>query len=484
MATKESIKKNLGFQTAYQILNTCLPLITAPYLSRVLGADNLGVFSFTSSIVAYFALLAMLGTVNYGTRSIAASKENKKKLSQTFWGIYLLQILSTLVMLFLYILYLALICRDNKLIAVIQAIALVDCIFNINWLFFGLEKFKITVTRNFFIRILTVISILVLVRKPEDLWLYACIMLCGTLISNLILWIYLPGIVSFEKVSPHEVAAHLKPNLILFVPLLAMSVYHTMDKTMLGTLSNYRQSGYYYNADKIVNITVGIISGISTVMLPRMTSLISSGKKKESDALFKVSLEGTVIVGTAMAFGIAAIANEFEPLFFGPGYEECILLTIALAPVLIIKSFSFTARYQYLIPHNKEKEYIASVIAGVFVNLIANVLLIPGLGAMGAVLGTLLAELSACIWQYVAIGKYINIGQTLQKCAVYMFIGIIMFTFVRFVASIEVSIVIRIAIEIISGALLYAALCSIYWRVSGNMIYGYLFGTILNKHKA
>lgn len=464
MKSKSGIRKNLGYQTIYQVLNTCLPLITAPYLARVLGATQQGIYSYTASIVAYFVLFAKLGTANYGTRSIADKRDNVEERSKVFWEIFFLELLLSVFTMLLYFLYVIAICRDNKLIALIQCFELVACMVNINWLFFGLEKFKITTTRSIIIRILTVIMILLFVKDSNDLWIYALIMTLSNVLNMCVLWYYVPKFILKMKIDMFGIWRHFKPNLMLFIPLLAMSVYHIMDKTMLGLLSNYTESGYYYNADKIVNIPVGLIDGISTVMLPRMSYLIGVNQTKEADSLFKNSLELTVLAGTAMSFGIAAIANEFEPIFFGPGFDACIMLTIVLAPVLIIKSFSFTIRYQYLIPRHEEKDYTISVVAGAITNFLANLALIPNLGALGAVLGTLMAEFVACVLQFISLNKYIKMGHTLMNCLVYVFFGVVMFGVVRLVATISMSIVFKLFIEIILGAISFIILCLIYWK--------------------
>lgn len=483
MNEKKSIKKNLGFQTAYQILITCLPLITSPYLSRVLGASQLGVYSYTASVMSYFALFAMLGTTNHGTRSIASCGGDKKKRSDVFWNIYCMQACIAAICTLSYIFYVFLIVNENKLIASIQIVHVFSCVLNINWLFFGVENFKITVLRNGIIKIVSVVLILLLVKKPDDLWLYALILVGGELISQLVMWLYVPSVVDKSSVTISKVISNIKPSLLLFIPLLAMSIYHIMDKTMLGALSTYTQGGYYYNADKVVNVTVGVISGISTVMLPRMTALISEGKKKESDDLFRLSLEGTALAGIAMAYGIAAISNEFEPIFFGPGYEECILLTIVLAPVLIIKAFSFTARYQYLIPHHRENAYTVSVIIGAAVNLTANMLFIPRLGAMGAVIGTLLAEFAACTWQFIVVIKLISLRKTMLRCLIYFIFGMLMFSAVRLTAQININVYIKILFEIFTGMVVYLAACLVYWRIAKNNIGTIMFGSLFNHSR-
>ena len=447
------LKKNLGYQTIYQILNTCIPLITSPYLARVLGAEKQGVFSYTQSIVNYFTLFAMLGVVNYGTRTIADCGKDRGKRSKTFWNIYMLQLCCTVISISVYAFYLTQICSQNIYIAFLQIFYLLGSLVDINWLFFGVEKFKITVSRNMVIRIMS----------------------GSTFLSNAILWFFASKEIelkAIKKISWFEVASHIKPNLVLFVPLMAMSVYHIMDKTMLGLLSTYKQVGYYYNADKIINIPIGILTGVGTVMLPRMTSLNKAGKLEEARKLFLLSIELIIVVAVAMACGISAISKEFTPFFFGKGYDECIRLIIALSPVLVIKGLSEIARMQYLIPNHKEKIFIESVFCGAGVNFVVNWFLISRLGALGAVIGTLVAELVSCVWQYIKMNKYISCLTTIFKSMIYVVFGVIMFTIVRVVALCFNGGIVALFFEVLAGIITYAVICLIYWKVTKNKIVG------------
>ena len=408
-----SIKKNIGYQTIYEVLNTCLPLITAPYLARVLGAAQIGVFSFTQSIANYFVLFGLLGVKIYGTRVIASVRDSKKKCNEVFGQVYSLQLVSSIISLIFYTVYCFLICKDNELIAYIQILAVLECAFNINWVFSGLEKFKLTVVRSIIVRITTVVCILLFVKKPEDLWIYTLLMVGGSLAGILILWRYIPKLIGPVHLSFNGITQHIKPNILLFLPLMAMSIYHLMDKTMLGYLSTYEQTGFYYNADKVINIPIGIIIGIGTVMLPRITNMLSNGQNDKAKALFFDSIDAVSAASIAMCAGIVAIIYEFVPFFFGNGYDACILLTSVLAPVLYIKAISLTIRNEYLIPKKKDKIYILSVVAGAVVNLVVNIIMIPAYGALGAVIGTLTAEFIACIWQIIAIHKSINVTKKL-----------------------------------------------------------------------
>lgn len=477
-----SIKKNLGLQTLYQILSACMPLITAPYLARKLGAAQLGVFSYTTSIVAYFTLVAMLGTVNYGTRSIAGVKDNAEKRNQTFTSIYIFQLLVTVFSSIAYVVYLLFFCKDNKTIAIIQGISLISCLFDINWLFFGVEDFQITVTRSIVIKIATVALILLLVKQENDLWIYTLIMLGGTLLSNMILFIYLPRHATIVRVQ--QICEHIKPNVVLFIPLLAMTVYHTMDKTMLGLISSYEQSGFYYNSDKIVQIPLLVINGIGTVMLPRMSSLLANGKQREADELFVTTLEGVAAVSIAIACGIAAVSMEFIPFFFGPGYEECIEVTIVFSPILLIKGFTTIARTQYLIPMKMEKEFTKSVVGGAIVNLFLNAILIRPYGALGAAAATVAAEIVACLIQFYSLrGRGLGIDNTLKKTVIYLAIGLIMILLVRVIALISIRNSVKLVIEIVIGILFYGSACLLYWMKTKNQFYEILVKPILQRFK-
>lgn len=476
--TMENIKRNLGYQTLLQILNTCLPLITSPYLSRTLAANGLGIFSYTQSIVNYFTLFAMLGIINYGTREIAMCKTDKKKYSENFWNIYALQSVMSMLAIISYILYIIFVAKENIVVTWIQGIYIIATLFDVSWVYFGIENFATTVKISMLIRILSVVTILLLVNSTDDLWLYTLIMSGGVLLNNLLLWIHTFKVVDISEIKSikiNKIFSHVKPNIILFIPLLAMSIYHIMDKTMLGALSSYEQTGFYYNADKIINIPMGIITGIGTVMLPRVSSIIEAGKKETSDKLFKLSIEMIIVVSTAMFFGIASISEEFIPIFFGKGFETCIVLVIVLSPVLLIKGLSYTARMQYLIPNYKEKIFIESVFIGAFTNLFINIVLIVRIGAMGAVLGTVIAEFLSCFWQYFRMMKYIKCGKTILYSLIYLVFGMIMFLILSFIDNYIFNNILCIIIEILFGAIIYSGLCLVYWKITQNPILKIIF---------
>ena len=196
-----SVKKNFTYNIVYQILILIIPLITAPYISRVIGAEGQGIYSYTYSIAQYFVLFAMLGLNNYGNRTIAKIRDDKEKLSKEFWSIYGLQIITTTIMLILYITYIIFWDSSYKLYNTIQLVYVFSAMFDINWFFFGMEKFKLTVIRNTIIKILSACSIFMFVKSKNDLVLYMLIMVGASLISQLSLWTFLRKYIFFVKVD-------------------------------------------------------------------------------------------------------------------------------------------------------------------------------------------------------------------------------------------------------------------------------------------
>ena len=262
---------------------------------------------------------------------------------------------------------------------------------------------------------------------------------------------------------------------MLFFPLLAISVYHIMDKTMLGAMSTYVESGYYYNSDKLINIPLCVINGVGVVMLPRVSNMIASGKHEEVLKLLKTSLEMIVAVGVAMSVGIASISNEFVPFFFGSGFDKCIFLTYVFAPILLIKGIVSTVRMQYLIPYGRDKEFLYSVCIGAVANLVLNLIFIPKYAALGAVIGTLGAEAIACITQLYNIRKEFDLRSYFVDSLVYVFLGVILFASVRLCALINVIAPVKIIVEITVGGLVYGALTFIYWYYKKRNYLSYFF---------
>lgn len=451
-----NVKKNFIYNIMYQILVMILPLITAPYIARILGTEGVGIYSYTYSVAYYFVLFAMLGLNNYGNRQVAKVRDDKDKLSKTFISIYCMQLITSAIMIFCYIIYLRFFIKENLNIAIIQIIYLISTAFDINWFFFGLEKFKLTVTRNTIIKILTVICVFIFVKTRDDLYKYTLIMSIGTLISQLMIWPFVKKSVKFVKISIKDIFKHIKPCLILFIPVIAVSLYKIMDKVMIGNMSTMEQVGLYENSEKIVNILTALITALGTVMLPKISNLLANGEKEKSKQYIEKSMEFTIISSVAFTFGLMAIAKPFAPLFFGEEFKDAGIIIQYLAITTIFVAIANVIRTQYLIPNEKDKTFIISVSLGALVNIVFNLLLIPKYQALGAVIGTILAEFSVMIYQIMDVRKELPVFKYLKDNFKYFVLGIIMFFAVSVLHNLIENDALLVTIQVIIGVLIYA----------------------------
>lgn len=449
------IKKNFIFNIIYQFLILIIPLITIPYVSRVLGADGIGQYSYTYSIVYYFMMFAMLGISNYGNRIISKTRDDKATMSKTFKEIYLIQFILSLVMIVIYYLYISLCNVKYQQIAIIQIIYIFSCMFDINWLFFGLEKFKLTITRNILIKILSLITIFIFVKTKSDVWKYTLILSLSTLISQIALWPFLKRNILNLNISVSDAFKHFKPCLKLFLPVIAITIYKVMDKTMIGIFSNISEVGYYENAEKIINVPNSIITALGTVMLPRMSNLFHHGKSEQGINLIERCMKFIMFLSFAMIFGLICISKDFSLLFFGAGFEKTGILIIYLSITIIFIAWGNVIRTQYLIPNENDNEYIISAFLGAIVNFIMNIILIPRYNSIGACIGTIFAEFSVVAYQTFIIRKKLPISKYIKNSFSFGIKAFIMFVLIKCVSYVNISVEIKLLLQIVLGVIIY-----------------------------
>lgn len=466
---QSSIKMNFIYNIIYQVLLVLLPLITSPYISRVLSDDGLGIYSYQYTIANCFALIGMLGVNSYGNRSIAVVRDNRAERSRVFLSIWIVQLIVSIITCFIYSLYIVVGCeKEYRIVAIMLYLTVLASIFDINWFFFGLERFKLTVTRNILIKILSIICIFIFVKSKSDVWIYSLIIAGSLLISNLAVWPFLKREVDFEKVSIKDISKHIPQMFVLFIPVIAVTLYNKMDKVMLGNLSTMSETGFYENTEKIINIPTGIITALGTVMLPRMSYLFANNNEEIAKKYFELSMEFACSMSCALAFGIAAIARDFAPWFFGELFREIDILIIVLAPKILFLSVANVLRTQYLIPLHKDKDFLNSVWVGAIVNLVLNALLISKYGALGAVVGTLVAEFTVMAYQIFAVSKTIPIYKYLWSNLYYLIIAIVMFTLIIFLRNYVPEGFIGILFQIILGIIVYIGFCIPYFWIRHN----------------
>lgn len=474
----KKIAKNLMYNVLLQIVTLFLPLITTPYVSRVLGREGIGVYSYTLSIVQYFIILGTLGISTYGNRAIAYVRDDKKKMSNTFWAICILRFTTTGIALVIFILVFGF-KREYSHIYIIQSINVLAAMLDISWLYMGLEEFKKTVTRNLLVKIVGVIFIFIFINERSDLNKYVIINALMVFLGNVVMWVYVPKTVTLEKITFKDIKRHIIPAIKLFIPQIAIQVYAILDKTMLGTLSNTGEVGIYEQSQKIVKLVLGLVTSLGVVMLPRMSNIFAKGNTKKMNEYLNNSLKGVAYISIPMAIGLASISNEFVPWFFGEEFCEVSLLMTILTPILFLIAISNVLGTQYLLPSNRTKEFTASVTVGAMINVILNLLLIPKYKAVGACISTVLAEFGVTSLQYIFLRKNIYEKSILKEITKYILASCLMFMIVRLVGNIMGIGVLTTLTQSVVGICVYGITLSILKSEINTLIQG----TIIVKCK-
>ena len=459
--TKPSTKSNISYNIIYQVLVMILPFVTAPYLSRIIGSEGVGIYSYTHSIANYFTLFSLMGLANYGNRCIAQSRDNRQLLKTNFSEIYTMQILFSSLSLFVYVVGVLLFGGEYRTILCIQMLYVFSAGLDISWFYYGMEQFKLMVLRNAIVKIITTICIFVFVKSVDDLWKYAFIMATGSLVSQITLWVRIKNIVMFKIASWRNVRKHIKSNLILFIPVIAVSLYRVMDKIMLGAISTMEQTGIYENSDKLVTLPLTIITSIGTVMMPKMSNIFARGNSNQSYRLIRDSMQLIVALSSGMMFGMAAIAQVFAPIYYGNEFIECGTMIMAMSPILLFDSIANVIRTQYLIPKSKDKIYIISVILGAVLNMLINLLCIPKLGAMGAVIGTIVAEFTVMLVQCMCVRKDLEFSTYTKDSWFYIISGSVMFVLIKLIQKNAVASLSNVFTQIIIGVFVYGSISAL-----------------------
>lgn len=476
---RKSVKINYLLNLGYQLLLIALPLITTPYVSRVLGDYAIGSYSFTQSIVTYFTLLGCIGLGLYGQREIAYCQNDFQKRTKLLYELVLLKFISVTLS---FLLYSVVIQSTEKfqLLFYIQMIDLIANIFDINYFYQGLEDFSKIITRNVIVRFISIACVFLFVKSPEDLPLYVLIQSLSILLGNISMWLTLPKyLVRLDHVSL-EIRKHIRPTLILFLPQVAVSVYTVLDRTMIEVLTgNTREIGYYEQAQKIVKLALTIVTSLGTVMLPRISSLFAVDKTDEIKHYIYQSLRFVMLIGCPIMFGLIAVANNLVPWFLGDQFLASIPLVMLTAPIVIFIGMSNVIGIQFLLPTRRQKAYTVSTLVGSAVNLVLNFLLIPQFLSLGATVASVIAELSVTAFQFYCVHDVIRLRPILKENYKYVLLSIVMLMIVYPMGLwLTPSVLATVFLMIVGASFYFIALI----LMKDSLIYG-IIDTIRQKSK-
>lgn len=452
---KKSIAKNYIYNLIYQMLTVLLPLIIIPYLSRILGAENIGIYGYTVSVVTYFILFGTLGVSMYGQREIAYKGEDKKARSKAFYEIVILRTVTLSISIILFYLIYG---RSGEyaIYYKILIIQMIGYMFDISWLFQGMEEFDKTVVRNVVVKAISLVLTFTVVKTEGDLWKYFVIFTSAELIGNMTLWVYLPKYLQKVKIKELEIKKHMKPILSLFIPQIAIQIYTVLDKVMIGEITkNMTEVGYYDQAQKIVTATLTVVSALQIVMNSRIANAYSVKDEKEIKLCLEKSFNFVWFLAIPMMFGMMGIATKFVPWFYGEGFDGVSSILIATAPIVLIMGLNGITGTQYLVQTGKQNIFTKSVTIGAIVNIILNIILIKYFGAIGAAIASIIAEIVILGTQLKYVKQQFSIIHILKLSIKCLISGIIMYIVVNLLSHYLSVGIINTAIEIIAGVVVY-----------------------------
>ncbi len=461
MKKKNSIARNYIFNLIYQMLSILLPLITTPYLSRVLNSDGIGIFSYTLSIVTFFILFGTLGISLYGQRTIAYLGENKENITKNFWELIVIRIVTLFLSMSLFYVMFAM----NGQYAFYYKILLIEMIaniFDISWFFQGKEEFDKLVIRNLIVKVLSVILIFTCIHSREDLWLYFLIYVCADLLGNMSMWVYLPKYlvkISWRKLQFRK---HIVPMIMLFLPQVAIQIYTVLDKSMIGFITkDMSEVGYYEQAQKIVKAVLTVLTSLQTVMNSRVAAAYANHDYKQIRECMIKSVNFVWFLGIAMLCGIVSVSSGLVAWYYGKGFSAVEPILVATTPIIIAIGFSSVFGIQYLVQVNKTKQFTKSVVIGAVVNFVLNLLFIHYFEGLGAAISSVIAEVSILLIQLRYIKEDFKDFYLLKNCLKPLLAGVIMFVVVKYMDLHMVKSVFSTIVQVLVGIAIYLTVLAI-----------------------
>lgn len=427
------ILKNFVYQSIFQVAKIIMPVITIPIVSNALGPTGVGLYNYTNSIAQYFVLVAGLGVSIYGNRQVAIAYNQKGNLNQVFWEIFNLKAMMSLFSLLLYFLVLSQLGMSILFLA--QSLLIIQVLVDISWLFMGVEDFKKTSMTSLLMQSVAFTLIVLFVKDENDLVFYTVVQVSSLFLGQALVWFGAKRYISFQRFPLKNSLKHLKPCLGLFIPEVAILLYTTMNKTVLGGSVGEAAVGYYTNSMQISQVFITLITTLDLVLLPYMTGMFAKNRVDKMLAMMDKTLHGQLFISIPLMFGLLTTFDKLVPWFFGEKFLFINQVIPYFSLLIVIVPLGLAFFRQYLMPMGKVKEFNISVFAGAGVNLLGTLILLPFLGFFGVVVANIAAELLVTIVR----GRYFqkNTQFTFRKRNIfcYLFSGAVMCLVTRYLTA-------------------------------------------------
>ena len=383
------------------------PLITFPYISRILLPTGTGKVSFATSVVSYFALFAQLGIPTYGIRACAKVRDDRKALERTVQELFLINLIMSIlayIVLFLAIAFVPRMRQEKALFLIVGLTILFNAI-GMEWLYKALEQYTYITVRSIIFKLIAVVAMFVLVHEQKDYVIYGGISILAASASNVFNFFHAHKYVSIKPVGSYNFRQHLKPIVIFFAMSCAATIYTNLDTVMLGFMTSDAEVGYYNAAVKIKSILVSVVTSLGVVLLPRASYYVECKLMDKFCRITHVALNFVILISVPLTVYFILFAKEGIFFLSGAEYEASIVPMQIIMPTLLFIGLTNIMGIQTLIPLGKEKVVLYSEIAGAVADLLLNVALIPSMASAGAAIGTVVAEGVVFAVQFWALRK-------------------------------------------------------------------------------
>lgn len=459
-------QKNIFYNVILAISQVLFPLITFPYLARVLGPENIGLYNFSESYARYFAMISALGISVYGVREIAKKQDQPKALSNTFVELFLINLIATCI---LSVLYIFTIVYSNKLSSHASLfywsfVFFFFQIFLLEWFFTGINQFKYIAVRFFIIRLFFIAAIFIFIREANDYVKYMQLQVGLTFFLGVINFVYLFKFIDLKntRIKELNVIQHLKPLFLLFLTLFSISIYLHFDSVLLGILADNESVGYYSAPLKLVKIIIAVLAAITAAMFPKMVQYFEQGDTVQFEKMLKQSFELVINIGIPTAVLVYTLAPEIIYILFGSSFELAVKPLQITAPLILIVSLSTIFGFQILSVHSKDSAILKSAVVGMLFSLIASFLFIPKYKQEGAAYIILCTELLVLSSFIYFSSKVIQLKNTKQ-----VILREIVFAIPYFILPYLVALIVTAAIP----KLILVLFCAFIWFILVHFIF-------------
>ena len=399
---EKSIKLNFIMNIILTMSSFIFPVITFPYVSRILLPEGTGKVAFATSLISYFSMFAQLGIPTYGIRACAKVRDNRNELSKTVHELLIVNLgmcVISYVALFMALRYVPRLAEDKSLY-VIMSFTIVLTSIGMEWLYKALEQYTYITCRSVIFKFIALIAMFLLVHEKSDYIIYGGITIFASSASSVLNLINAHKYIDLKPIENYNFKQHLKPICIFFAIACATTIYTNLDNVMLGFMATDMDVGYYNAAVKIKGILVAVVTSLGTVLLPRASYYVENGIMDEFTRITNKALAFVGLVSTPLMIYFILFAKETVFFLSGKEYAGAIIPMQVIMPTILLIGITNVLGIQVLIPLGKEKIVLYSEVIGAIVDVIINMMLIPKLASTGAAIGTVIAELAVLIVQY------------------------------------------------------------------------------------